>query len=196
MAVKKIQDHYFKEARKQGYAARSAFKLEEMDRKFRLLRKGQRVLDLGCAPGSWLQYAAKRVLPEGSLTGVDLKPVNINLPDQVRTFQKDIYMLDETIFELSQFDLVLSDMAPDTTGIPSVDSQRSYDLNAQALMLAKRHLTSGGTLVLKAFQGEPLNQLKSDFRSCFNSLKLFKPKSSRSESVEIYLLGFGMSLQL
>ena len=193
--MKKIQDHYFKEARKQGYAARSAFKLEEMDRKFRLLRKGQRVLDLGCAPGSWLQYAAKRVLPEGSLTGVDLKPVKINLPDQVRTFQKDIYMLDETIFESSQFDLVLSDMAPDTTGIPSVDSQRSYDLNAQALLLAKRHLKSGGILVLKAFQGEPLNQLKSDFRSCFNSFKLFKPKSSRSESVEIYLLGFGMSPQ-
>lgn len=193
--MKKIQDHYFKEARKQGYAARSAFKLEEMDRKFRLLRKGQRVLDLGCAPGSWLQYAAKRVLPEGSLTGVDLKPVKINLPDQVRTFQKDIYMLDETIFESSQFDLVLSDMAPDTTGIPFVDSQRSYDLNAQALMLAKRHLKSGGTLVLKVFQGEPLNQLKSDFRSSFNSFKLFKPKSSRSESVEIYLLGFGMSPQ-
>ena len=193
--MKKIQDHYFKEARKQGYAARSAFKLEEMDRKFRLLRKGQRVLDLGCAPGSWLQYAAKRVLPEGSLTGVDLKPVKINLPDQVRTFQKDIYMLEETIFESSQFDLVLSDMAPDTTGIPSVDSQRSYDLNAQALLLAKRHLKSGGTLVLKVFQGEPLNQLKSDFRSSFNSFKLFKPKSSRSESVEIYLLGFGMSSQ-
>ena len=193
--MKKIQDHYFKEARKQGYAARSAFKLEEMDRKFRLLRKGQRVLDLGCAPGSWLQYAAKRVLPEGSLTGVDLKPVKINLPDQVRTFQKDIYMLDETIFESSQFDLVLSDMAPDTTGIPSVDSQRSYDLNAQALLLAKRHLKSGGTLVVKVFQGEPLNQLKSDFRSSFNSFKLFKPKSSRSESVEIYLLGFGMSPQ-
>ena len=193
--MKKIQDHYFKEARKQGYAARSAFKLEEMDRKFRLLRKGQRVLDLGCAPGSWLQYAAKRVLPEGSLTGVDLKPVKINLPDQVRTFQKDIYMLDETIFESSQFDLVLSDMAPDTTGIPSVDSQRSYDLNAQALLLAKSHLKSGGTLVLKSFQGEPLNQLKSDFRLCFNSFKLFKPKSSRSESVEIYLLGFGMSPQ-
>ena len=193
--MKKIQDHYFKEARKQGYAARSAFKLEEMDRKFRLLRKGQRVLDLGCAPGSWLQYAAKRVLPEGSLTGVDLKPVKINLPDQVRTFQKDIYMLDETIFESSQFDLVLSDMAPDTTGIPSIDSQRSYDLNAQALLLAKRHLKSGGTLVLKVFQGEPLNQLKSDFRSSFNSFKLFKPKSSRSESVEIYLLGFGMSPQ-
>ena len=194
--MKKIQDHYFKEARKQGYAARSAFKLEEMDRKFRLLRKSQRVLDLGCAPGSWLQYAAKRVLPEGSLTGVDLKPAKINLPDQVRTFQKDIYMLDETIFESSQFDLVLSDMAPDTTGIPSIDSQRSYDLNAQALLLAKRHLKSGGTLVLKAFQGEPLNQLKSDFRLCFNSFKLFKPKSSRSESVEIYLLGFGMSPQL
>ena len=95
--MKKIQDHYFKEARKQGYVARSAFKLEEMDRKFRLLRRGQHVIDLGCAPGSWLQYAAKKVLPEGSLTGVDLKQVKIQFPESVRIFQCDIYMLEESI---------------------------------------------------------------------------------------------------
>ena len=89
--MKKIQDHYFKEARKQGYVARSAFKLEEMDRKFRLLRRGQHVIDLGCAPGSWLQYAAKKVLPEGSLTGVDLNQVKIHFPESVRIFQSDIY---------------------------------------------------------------------------------------------------------
>ena len=83
-------------------------------------------------------------------------------------------------------------MAPDTTGIPSVDSQRSYDLNSQALSFAQRHLKPGGTLVLKAFQGEPLNRLKSEIRACFESLKLFKPKSSRSESVEIFVLGFGL----
>ena len=125
--MKKIQDHYFKEARKQGYVARSAFKLEEMDRKFRLLRRGQHVIDLGCAPGSWLQYAAKKVLPEGSLTGVDLKEVKIQFPEGVRIFQSDISISEESILASSRFDLVLSDMAPDTTGIPSVDSQRSYD---------------------------------------------------------------------
>ena len=101
--MKKIQDHYFKEARKQGYVARSAFKLEEMDRKFRLLRRGQHVIDLGCAPGSWLQYAAKKVLPEGSLTGVDLKQVKIQFPESVRIFQCDIYMLEESILASSRF---------------------------------------------------------------------------------------------
>ena len=85
-------------------------------------------------------------------------------------------MLEESILASSRFDLVLSDMAPDTTGIPSVDSQRSYDLNSQALSFAQRHLKPGGTLVLKAFQGEPLNRLKSEIRACFESFKLFKPK--------------------
>ena len=190
--MKKIQDHYFKEARKKGYVARSAFKLEEMDRKFRLFRKGHHVLDLGCAPGSWLQYASKRVLPEGILIGVDLKPVKIQLPGRVRIFQQDINSMEETILASCSFDLLLSDMAPDTTGIPSVDSQRSYDLNCQALQLAQMHLKPGGTMILKAFQGEPLNQLKSQVRDRFKSFKLFKPRSSRSESVEIFLLGFEM----
>ena len=149
-------------------------------------------MDLGCAPGSWLQYAAKKVLPEGSLTGVDLKEVKIQFPEGVSIYQSDIYMLEESILASSRFDLVLSDMAPDTTGIPSVDSQRSYDLNSQALSFAQRHLKPGGTLVLKAFQGEPLNRLKSEIRACFESFKLFKPKSSRSESVEIFVLGFGL----
>ena len=163
-----------------------------MDRKFRLFHKGYHVLDLGCAPGSWLQYAAKRVLPEGSLIGVDLKPVKIQFPGRVRIFQKDVYRMEETILASCSFDLLLSDMAPDTIGIPSVDSQRSYDLNCQALQLAQRHLKPGGTMILKAFQGEPLNQLKSQVRDRFKSFKLFKPKSSRSESVEIFLLGFEM----
>ena len=104
-------------------------------------------------------------------------------------------MLEESILASSRYDLVLSDMAPDTTGIPSVDSQRSYDLNSQALSFAQRHLKLGGTLVLKAFQGEPLNRLKSEIRACFESFKLFKPKSSRSESVEIFVLGFGLLAQ-
>ena len=142
--MKKIQDHYFKEARKQGYVARSAFKLEEMDGKFRLLCRGQHVIDLGCAPGSWLQYAAKKVLPEGSLTGVDLKQVKIQFPESVRIFQSDISMLEESILASSRFDLVLSDMAPDTTGIPSVDSQRSYDLNSPSTVICPTSFETGG----------------------------------------------------
>ena len=189
--MKKVRDHYFLKARKEGYAARSAFKLEEMDRKFRLLNRGQRVLDLGSAPGSWLQYAATRVLPEGTLVGLDLKPVEVKLPDEVRIIRKDIFQVrDEDFLQNPVFDILLCDMAPGTTGIRSVDVQRSYELNSCALKLSNRILKPGGTLVVKAFQGEPLNRLKEEFRSCFESLKLFKPRSSRNESIEIYLLGF------
>ena len=189
--MKKVRDHYFLKARKEGYAARSAFKLEEMDRKFLLLNRGQRVLDLGCAPGSWLQYAATRVLPEGTLVGLDLKPVEVKLPDEVRIIRKDIFQVrDEAFLQYPMFDILLSDMAPGTTGIRSVDVQRSYELNSCALKLSNRILKPGGTLVVKAFQGEPLNLLKEKFRSCFECLKLFKPRSSRNESIEIYLLGF------
>ena len=189
--MKKVRDHYFLKARKEGYAARSAFKLEEMDRKFRLLNRGQRVLDLGCAPGSWLQYAATKVLPEGTLVGLDLKPVEVELPDGVGIIRKDIFQVrDEDFLQNPVFDILLSDMAPGTTGIRSVDVQRSYELNSCALKLSNRILKPGGTLVVKAFQGEPLNRLKEEFRSCFESLKLFKPRSSRNESIEIYLLGF------
>ena len=189
--MKKVRDHYFLKARKEGYAARSAFKLEEMDRKFRLLNRGQRVLDLGCAPGSWLQYSATRVLPEGTLVGLDLKPVEVKLPDEVRIIRKDIFQVrDEDFLQNPVFDILLSDMAPGTTGIRSVDVQRSYELNYCALKLSNRILKPGGTLVVKAFQGEPLNRLKEEFRSCFECLKLFKPRSSRNESIEIYLLGF------
>ena len=189
--MKKVRDHYFLKSRKEGYVARSAFKLEEMDRKFRLLNRGQRVLDLGCAPGSWLQYAATRVLPEGTLGGLDLKPVEVKLPDGVRIIRKDIFQVrDEDFLQKPVFDILLSDMAPGTTGIRSVDVQRSYELNSCALKLSNRILKPGGTLVVKAFQGEPLNRLKEEFRSCFESLKLFKPRSSRNESIEIYLIGF------
>ena len=189
--MKKIRDHYFLKARKEGYAARSAFKLEEMDRKFRLLNRGQCVLDLGCAPGSWLQYAATRVLPEGTLVGLDLKPVEVKLPDGVRIIRKDIFQVrNEDFLQNPVFNILLSDIAPGTTGIRSVDVQRSYELNSCALKLSNRILKPGGTLVVKAFQGEPLNRLKEEFRSCFESLKLFKPRSSRNESIEINLLGF------
>ena len=189
--MKKVRDHYFLKARKEGYAARSAFKLEEMDRKFRLLNRGQRVLDLGCAPGSWLQYAATRVLPEGTLVGLDLKPLEVKLPDGVRIIRKDIFQVrDEDFLQNPVFEILLSDMAPGTTGIRSVDVHRSYELNSCALKLSNRILKPGGTLVVKAFQGELLNRLKEEFFSCFESLKLFKPRSSRNESIEIYLLGF------
>ena len=188
--MKKVQDHYFHRARKDGYVARSAYKLEEIDQRHQLLKRGQKVLDLGCAPGSWLQYTAKRIGESGRLLGIDLQAVVISLPPQVEVFQTDIYELDRSgAWWENSFDIILSDMAPQTTGIRAVDADRSYALNQHALWLAEQHLIKGGYLLVKAFQGAPFQRLQQEFQQMFAEVKICKPKSSRSESVEVFLLG-------
>jgi 23S rRNA (uridine2552-2'-O)-methyltransferase len=189
--LKKIKDHYFHKAKRDGYVARSAYKLEEIDKKHRLLRKGNLVLDLGCSPGSWLQYAAGKVGEQGQVLGVDLQTVKLSLPKNVKVLQADIFEMTVKDFEMNggMVDVVLSDMAPKTTGIRDTDAQRSYALNQQVLELSGDLLRPHGTLMVKAFQGAPLEQLRREFSSSFAQVKLCKPKSSRSESVEIFLLG-------
>ena len=188
--MKKVQDHYFHKARKDGYVARSAYKLEEIDQRHQLLKRGQKVLDLGCAPGSWLQYTSRRIGESGRLLGIDLQAVAISLPPQVEALQADIYELNRSgAWWESPFDVILSDMAPKTTGVRSADADRSYALNQHALWLAEQHLSKGGCLLVKAFQGAPFQQLQQEFRQMFTEVKICKPKSSRSESVEVFLLG-------
>jgi len=189
--LKKIKDHYFHKAKRDGYVARSAYKLEEIDKKHRLLRKGNLVLDLGCSPGSWLQYAAGIVGGQGQVLGVDLQTVKLSLPKNVKVLQADIFKMKVKDLEMNggMVDVILSDMAPKTTGIRNTDAQRSYALNQQVLELSGDLLRPHGTLMVKAFQGAPLEQLRREFSSSFAQVKLCKPKSSRSESVEIFLLG-------
>ena len=189
--MKKIKDHYFHKAKRDGYVARSAYKLEEIDKKHRLLRKGNLVLDLGCSPGSWLQYAAGKVGEQGQVMGVDLQTVKLSLPKNVKVLQADIFKMKVKDLEMNggMVDVILSDMAPKTTGIRNTDAQRSYALNQQVLELSGDLLRPHGTLMVKAFQGAPLEQLRREFISSFAQVKLCKPKSSRSESVEIFLLG-------
>jgi len=202
--MKKVQDSYFHRAKQAGFAARSVYKLEEIDRKKRLIKTGQRILDLGCAPGSWLQYAAQRVGPKGTVLGVDLQAVEVALPAGAKALQADVFALDaKTLREaaglegrdggpLGGFDLVLSDMAPKTTGIPSADAARSADLALQALALAQQALKPGGDLLVKVFQGARLQEVRKAFASAFDQVTLEKPAASRSESVEIFVLGRGM----
>jgi len=189
--LKKIKDHYFYQAKCSGYVARSAYKLEEIDKKHRIIHKGNLVLDLGCSPGSWLQYASRKVGEGGQVLGVDLQPVNHSLPSQVKVLQADIFDLTAKDLEMSggMVDVILSDMAPKTTGMRATDAQRSFALNQQVLQLAEELLRPQGTLLVKAFQGAPLDGLRSAFRDTFAKVKLCKPKSSRAESVEIFLLG-------
>lgn len=187
--MKKVKDTYFHKAKKEGYAARAVYKLEEIDKKNQILKKGNRVLDLGCSPGSWLQYAARRVGDKGLVLGIDLQPVSIQLPSNVKVLQADIFQLpDIPEFEMP-YDVILSDMAPKTTGIRSMDAQKSYNLCQQALFIAQKHLSPKGALLVKAFQGASFEQLRKDFQQTFLKVKICKPKSSRQESVEIFLLG-------
>ena len=189
--MKKIKDHYFHKAKKEGYAARSAYKIEEIDKKNRIITPGNKVLDLGCSPGSWLQYASRKVGNSGQVLGVDLKPVKISLPSHVKVMQADIFELNYEELEIKggQADVILSDMAPKTSGIRTTDVQLSFELNKKVLNLANEILCIKGSLLVKAFQGIVLDEMCSEFRKVFSKVKLCKPKSSRPESIEIFILG-------
>jgi len=191
--VKKIKDHYFHKAKKDGYAARSVYKIEEIDKKYRIIRTGNKVLDLGCSPGSWLQYASRKVGNSGQVLGVDLRPVNISLPTHVKVIRADIFEVTDEDLKIKegQADVILSDMAPKTSGIRTTDVQRSFDLNKKVLYIANDILCPEGSLLVKAFQGKLFDELCYEFKKMFVDVKLCKPKSSRSESLEIFILGRG-----
>ena len=191
--MKKIKDHYFHKAKKDGYVARSVYKIEEIDNKHRIILTGNKVLDLGCSPGSWLQYASRKVGNTGHVLGIDVQPVKISLPRNVKVIQTDIFEItnEELLIKAGKPDVILSDMAPKTSGIRSTDGHRSFALNKKVLNIANEILRSEGSLLVKTFQCILLDELCSEFKKMFASVKLCKPRSSRSESAEIFILGTG-----
>ena len=187
-------DAFFKKARDAGFAARSVYKLEEIDRKVRLLRPGDRVLDLGCRPGSWLQYALKVVGPHGAVVGIDRDPLPQPIPG-ARVPCADLYTAadGELLGELKAFDVVLSDMAPNTTGIRATDQARSAALVEEALSRAERLLAPGGAFVAKIFQGPEVEAIRKRMAARFSDVRTVKPEGSRAQSIEIYLAGKGFA---
>lgn len=186
------RDHFHRKAKKQGYRARAVFKLEAIDQKVRLLARGARVLDLGCAPGSWLQYARRRVGPTGHLVGIDRAPLAEAIPG-ARLLVGDVMDIDprDLLGDLLHFDVVLSDMAPDTTGVRHVDQARSEVLFERALDIAEETLCSGGHFVGKLFQGPDFQSLVKRCRQRFAAVKIIKPEASRARSIEQYIVGRG-----
>ena len=182
------RDHYFQQAKKERFPARSIYKLEEIQKKHRLIKKGDRVLDLGCAPGSWLLYAAKLTGPKGRVIGVDLKPVTIQVSSHIKIISADVFTLNIESLE-KDYNVVLSDMAPATTGHKAVDAVRSYNLCETALKIAQSILLPGGAFVCKIFQGPDFNLFLDAVKAGFKGLKIFKPQSSRKASKEIYVIG-------
>jgi len=193
--VRKVQDYYFKKAKKENYPARSVYKLEEAQKKYQFLKSGNSVLDLGCQPGSWSIYAARIVGPGGLVVGVDLqegKRLSIAKAAEIVWLCHDI-MADDivgTLQEISRnFRVILSDIAPRTSGNKWVDQQQSLNLARRVLELAESLLANEGNLYVKVFEGEDFKEFADSVRKSFKTVKIFKPKSSRSESREVFILG-------
>ncbi|MFO7817208.1 MAG: RlmE family RNA methyltransferase [Thermodesulfobacteriota bacterium] len=191
--MKKYRDHYFNKAKKDNYPARSVYKLKEMDRQFKLLKPGQRIMDLGAAPGSWTKYAAERIGDRGIVLAMDLNVLEIASAENIVFVQEDIFddqgSFLQRVRDFVPFDLVLSDMAPKTTGIKFTDQARSLRLAERAFEISLDCLKPGGHLVLKIFQGPDSHELARQMKLRYKRVKQFKPKSSRSESKEMFFLG-------
>ena len=188
----KRPDRFTREAKERGFPARSVFKLEEIDRRVRLLKKGQRVLDLGAAPGSWSIYAAERIAPTGKLLAVDLQPLGRALPHGGMFRQGDALSLDTSDLSMfAPYDVVLSDMAPRTTGTREADQAQSFELFMRALSVAEALLRPGGGFVGKIFMGADFPLAKKEVKRLFETERTIRPEGTRDSSFEIFLIGLG-----
>ena len=178
-----VTDRYVKEARKQGYRSRAAFKLLEIDAKEKLFRAGQTVLDLGAAPGGWSQVAAEKVKPGGKVTAIDLLPI---APISGVTILKGDFR--NVPLPEGHADVVLSDVAPNLSGIPNVDQARLLELGAAAIEVCRKVLKPDGVFVVKAFHGEAFEELRDLLNKTFQNVKVVKPPASRGESAETYVV--------
>ena len=185
------KDYYTKRAREEKWLARSVYKLEEIDRKYKLIRPGYRLLDLGCSPGSWSQYCLKRVGKEGEVIGLDMKKPDVLSADNFRFIEADILQLHmDWLFEkLGVMDAVISDLAPQTTGIAVADSSRSLALAERAFEIALAVLKTKGFFLCKIFEGEDLKAFRDRASNHFRRLRSIRPSAVRKRSREVYLLG-------
>lgn len=186
-----FDDPYVKRAQQEGWRSRAVYKLMEIDERDRLLQRGMTVVDLGAAPGSWSEWVARKVQPGGRVIALDILPMD-SLPD-VTFIQGDFReqtVLDQLLATIGEqpVDLVISDMAPNISGMKAVDQPRAMYLAELALDLAEQVLRPGGDLLIKAFTGEGLDAFKRQLRARFGKLQVRKPRASRPRSPEIYLL--------
>jgi 23S rRNA (uridine2552-2'-O)-methyltransferase len=196
-----INDPYVKLAQKEGFRARAAFKLQEIDEEEKLIRPGQVIVDLGCTPGSWAQYARRKLAGKegggihGTIIGLDMLPMEpvADVHFILGDFREQS-VLDELEVAVGgrKLDLVLSDMAPNLTGIGATDAARVEDIIDLALDFACAHLKPSGCLLVKCFNGSGYSQIVEKFRQTFKTVSSKKPKASRDKSSEIFLLGRGL----
>ena len=196
-----INDPYVKLAQKEGFRARAAFKLKEIDETEKLIKPGQVIVDLGCTPGSWAQYARRKLAGKdgggihGTIIGLDMLPME---PIADVQFIQGDFREEVVVDQLNALlagrkaDLVLSDMAPNLSGIPTADAARMEHLIDLAVEFSQLHMKPGGALVVKCFKDMGFTQILEKFRVEFNIVKQVKPKASRDKSSEIFLVGRGL----
>ena len=198
-----VNDTYVKLAQKEGYRARAAYKLKEIDEQLSLVKPGNVVVDLGCAPGAWCQYLRRRMSPAGAATGtlngtiigLDILPME---PVEDVTFIQGDFREEDVLAQLEAalqgriVDVVVSDMAPNLTGIESTDATRIAHLIELAVDFAQNHLKDDGALVVKLFHGSGYGDLVNLFKATFRVVKPIKPKASRDKSSETFLVGMGV----
>lgn len=195
------EEFYTQKAHKEGYPARSVYKLKEIDKKYKIISTKDRVLDLGSAPGSWLVYLSGKVGSTGKVVGLDLEDIKINLPAQAGTkpniifYKKDILALTpDEIEQLGKFDAVLADLAPKTSGVPSIDAGKSLELCEMAFNVAKKVLKENGIFLTKIFDGEDVNDFIKGLEKYFEKVRRVKPTAVVKKSREFYILCHGFSL--
>lgn len=192
------QDKFAKRARREGFRARSAYKLLDLQKKFQIIKAGDRVLDLGAAPGGWIQVASPIVGQNGLVVAVDIEPIESSRLRFKQIFQKNIEDEDFIEFLSKQgykaFDVVLSDVAPNTTGMKERDQAFAHELCSRVLEIATQVLEKGGAMVMKVFEGPDTPELIKEAEKHFSSVKLVKPQASTKGSKELYVVARGRQM--
>ena len=210
----KSKDRFYKQAKQDHYAARSVYKLEELDRRYHLFKKGQQIVDLGCSPGSWLQFVAEKIGKKGLVLGYDIVPAQVAPIPPAAWEVGDIYALTPTAVLVALYtlrhgepppdpdhpppmriDAVISDMAPKLTGIRDADQAKSVELQSEALRLAEGLVKPGGFFVAKLFQGRDTDEFVRLVKAAYKEAKLLKPEATREGSREVFLLARGKRAQ-
>jgi len=184
------KEFYTTLAKKEGFPARSIYKLKEIDEKYRIIKEGNRVLDLGCAPGSWLLYVSQKVGNKGKVIGVDIEEIKIPKKTNIVFIKRSVFDLKESDFK-GKFEVVVSDLSPKTSGVKFLDSGKSLELAEKSFEIAKSVLLPGGNFVCKIFESESSNAFFKKVKNCFDFAKRFKPKAVIKKSREFYIIGRG-----
>ena len=190
---KRTKDFFYKQAKEVGAVARSFFKIEDLDNKYRLVKPKMRIMDVGAAPGSWIQYLLNKTGEEGFIYAIDLNPLNISIPDNVVFDQKNLFDIppEEIKDTHGMFDLIISDVAPRTTGSDFVDQTKSYNLVEHVRQIAILVLKKNCNMICKMYQSGDTKVFVEDMKKVFTDVKIQKPESSRKQSREIFIVGLG-----